>query len=61
MERRPIRGGAVHCGEQHVHTTNRQILQGNAAMRMRLSALIWSRGLRDAPGQNDTSLWGART
>ena len=56
MERRPDRGGAVHCGEQHVHKPTRPILQGNATMRLRLSALIWARGFRDAP-----ALWGART
>lgn len=61
MKRRPDRGGAVHCGEQHVHTTNRPILQGDATMRLHLAALIWQRGLRDAPTQNDLSLWGCRT
>jgi hypothetical protein len=48
MKRRPDRGGAVHCGEQYCHKPTRQTLQGNAAMRLRLSALMWVHGLRDA-------------
>lgn len=45
-------GSSIHrADDDGIPTRKTLTLQGNAAMRLRLSALIWARGLRDTSRQ----------
>lgn len=54
-------GSSIHrADDSGILTRKSTTLQGNAAMRLRLSAIIWAHGLRDSPAQNTLSIWGVR-